>query len=60
MVYDSMKSHDVSEEQLHMRTFPFSHVDSAQRWLYYLASGSITMWANVKKKFLEKKTSHLS
>ncbi|XP_026436603.1 uncharacterized protein LOC113334601 [Papaver somniferum] len=37
-----------------MTTFPFSLIDSAGDWLYYLPPGSITIWNGMKKLFLEK------
>ncbi|XP_027166154.1 uncharacterized protein LOC113766131 [Coffea eugenioides] len=37
-----------------MRVFSFSLKDSAKDWLYYLPPGSITMWDQLKKKFLDK------
>ncbi|XP_027166394.1 uncharacterized protein LOC113766399 [Coffea eugenioides] len=49
-----MKSPDITEEQIKLRAFPFSLKDAAKNWLYYLPAGSITTWAQLKKKFLEK------
>ena len=34
--------------------FPFSLANSAKEWLYYLPSGTITTWNEIKKLFLEK------
>ncbi|KAA0063974.1 retrotransposon gag protein [Cucumis melo var. makuwa] len=48
-----MRPHDISEEQLNLRAFPFSLTDVAKRWLYKLEPGSITTWGSLKKKFLE-------
>ncbi|XP_019183634.1 PREDICTED: uncharacterized protein LOC109178454 [Ipomoea nil] len=50
----SMKPTGVTEEQIKLRAFPFSLKDSAKDWLYYLPSGSITTWNNLKTLFLEK------
>ena len=36
VVCSSMKPNGISEEQVKLRTFPFSLVDSAKEWLYYL------------------------
>ncbi|WP_369294480.1 hypothetical protein, partial [Klebsiella pneumoniae] len=36
------------------RTFPFTLMDHAKDWLYYMPSGSITSWMSLKKLFLEK------
>ena len=37
-----MKPQGISEEQVKLRAFPFSLADSANEWLYYLPSGTIT------------------
>ena len=49
-----MKPTGVNEEQIKLRAFPFSLKDSAKDWLYYLPSGSITTWNEMKRLFLEK------
>ncbi|XP_010279321.1 PREDICTED: uncharacterized protein LOC104613275 [Nelumbo nucifera] len=49
----SMKPQGVIEEQIKLRAFPFSLADKAKDWLYYLPSGSITTWNDMKRKFLE-------
>ncbi|XP_027155051.1 uncharacterized protein LOC113755192 [Coffea eugenioides] len=54
VVCSSMKPPGVTEEQIRLRAFPFSLKDAAKDWLYYLPAGSITTWAQLKKKFLEK------
>ncbi|XP_071940068.1 uncharacterized protein [Coffea arabica] len=54
VVCSSMKPPRVTEEQIRLRAFPFSLKDTAKDWLYYLPAGSITTWAQLKKKFLEK------
>ena len=54
VVCTSMKPTGVSEEQIKMRAFPFSLKDSAKDWLYYLPSGSVTTWNEMKRLFLEK------
>ncbi|XP_071906116.1 uncharacterized protein [Coffea arabica] len=54
VVCSSMKPPEVTEEQIRLRAFPFSLKDAAKDWLYYLPAGSITTWAQLKKKFLEK------
>ncbi|OMO53872.1 Retrotransposon gag protein [Corchorus capsularis] len=48
------KFHGISEEQFKLRTFPFTLMDRAKDWLYYMPSGSITSWTSLKKLFLEK------
>uniref|UniRef100_A0A6N2NBX1 Reverse transcriptase n=1 Tax=Salix viminalis TaxID=40686 RepID=A0A6N2NBX1_SALVM len=54
VVCSTMKPQGVSEEQSKLRAFPFSLVDKAKDWLYYLPSGSIRTWNELKKRFLEK------
>ena len=54
VVYSSMKTQGISEEQVKLRAFPFSLADSAKEWLYYLPSSTITTWTDMKKCFLEK------
>ncbi|XP_074299817.1 uncharacterized protein LOC141630987 [Silene latifolia] len=49
-----MKPNGVTDEQLQLRAFPFSLKDAANDWLYYLPTGSITTWNQMKKDFLEK------
>ncbi|XP_073154227.1 uncharacterized protein [Henckelia pumila] len=50
----SMKPHGVTEEQIQLRAFSFSLKSAAKDWLYYLSSGSITTWTEMKRIFLEK------
>jgi hypothetical protein len=54
VVCTSMKPTGVTEEQIKLRAFPFSLKDSAKDWLYYLPSGSIITWNEMKRLFLEK------
>ncbi|XP_027152472.1 uncharacterized protein LOC113752560 [Coffea eugenioides] len=54
VVCSSMKPSGITEEQIKLRAFPFSLKDAAKDWLYYLPAGSITTWAQLKKKFLKK------
>ncbi|KAI5335253.1 hypothetical protein L3X38_025386 [Prunus dulcis] len=44
----------VTEANLRMRVFPYTLKDRAKGWLMTLASGSLTTWDAVAKKFLEK------
>ncbi|GJT37754.1 DNA-directed DNA polymerase [Tanacetum coccineum] len=53
VVCSIMKPREVTEEQIKLRTFPFSLADKATDWLYYLPSGSITTWDEMKQQFLE-------
>ena len=50
----SMKPTRVIEDQIKLRAFLFSLKDSAKDWLYYLSFGSIKIWNEMKKLFLEK------
>ena len=54
VVCSSMRPTGVTEEQIKLRAFPFSLADSAEEWLYYLPSGTITTWNGMKKAFLER------
>ena len=54
VVCSSMKPMGISEEQIKLRAFPFSLADSAKEWLYYLPSGTIRTWNEMKRLFLEK------
>ena len=54
VVCSSMKPQGISEEQIKLRAFPFSLADLAKDWLYYLPSGSIDSWNELKRLFLEK------
>ena len=54
VVCSTMKPQGVTEEQIKLRAFPFSLADKAKDWLYYLSSGSIRTWNDLKRKFLEK------
>ncbi|KAL5559707.1 hypothetical protein UlMin_035918 [Ulmus minor] len=49
-----MKPSGTMEKQVKLRAFPFSLKDSAKDWLYYLPSGSINTWNEMKRLFLEK------
>ncbi|CAH9067015.1 unnamed protein product [Cuscuta epithymum] len=54
IVCTSMCPNGVSEEQIKLRAFPFSLKDTAKDWLFYLPSGSITTWPQMKKAFLDR------
>ena len=54
VVSSTMKPQGVIEELIKLRAFPFSLADKAKDWLYYLSSGSILTWNDLKKQFLEK------
>ena len=54
VVCSSMKPSGTTEEQVKLRAFPFSLKDSAKDWLYYLPSGTINTWNEMKRLFLEK------
>ena len=52
VVFSSMKLTGISVEQVKLRAFSFSLVDSAKE--YYLPYGMVTTWNEMKKLFLEK------
>ena len=54
MVCVGMKPHGVNEEQVKLKTFPFSLKGVAKTWLFYFLPGSIWTWNDIKKIFLEK------
>ncbi|KAL2251031.1 UNVERIFIED_CONTAM: hypothetical protein Sindi_2225400 [Sesamum indicum] len=54
VVCSGMQPQGISEEQVKLRAFPFSLADQAKDWLYFLPSGSITRWNDLKRQFLEK------
>ncbi|KAL0322054.1 UNVERIFIED_CONTAM: hypothetical protein Scaly_2501800 [Sesamum calycinum] len=54
VVCSGMRPQGITEEQVKLRVFPFSLVDQAKDWLYFLPSGSIMTWSDLKRQFLEK------
>uniref|UniRef100_A0A151UGJ3 Retrotransposon gag domain-containing protein n=1 Tax=Cajanus cajan TaxID=3821 RepID=A0A151UGJ3_CAJCA len=54
IVCSTMRPHNVPEDHIFLKAFPFSLEDLAKDWLYYLAPGSITSWDDLKRVFLEK------
>ncbi|XP_031097052.1 uncharacterized protein LOC116001306 [Ipomoea triloba] len=54
VVCSSFKPQRVTEDQIKLRTFPFSLADRAKDWLFYLPSGSINTWDEMVRLFLEK------
>ncbi|KAL0313053.1 UNVERIFIED_CONTAM: hypothetical protein Sradi_5704600 [Sesamum radiatum] len=54
VVCAGMKPHGITDEQLYLRAFPFSLKDKAKDWLYYLCSGSIETWADMKQQFVQR------
>ncbi|KAL0414896.1 UNVERIFIED_CONTAM: hypothetical protein Sradi_1691300 [Sesamum radiatum] len=54
VVCSGMRPQGITEEQVKLRAFPFSLAEQAKDWLYFLPSGSITTWNDLKKQFLEK------
>ncbi|CAH9105229.1 unnamed protein product [Cuscuta epithymum] len=53
VVCSTMKPTGVPEDHIKLRAFPFSLDGAAKDWLYYLPSGCITSWNDMKKMFLE-------
>ncbi|XP_074576258.1 uncharacterized protein LOC141832775 [Curcuma longa] len=54
IVCSTIKPQGISEEDIKLRAFPFSLTGAAKDWLYYLPTGHVTSWINMKKAFLEK------
>ncbi|KAK7251288.1 hypothetical protein RIF29_34343 [Crotalaria pallida] len=54
IVCATMKPHDVQEDHVCLKAFPHSLEGLAKDWLYDLAPGSITVWDDLKRAFLEK------
>ncbi|XP_027155977.1 uncharacterized protein LOC113756537 [Coffea eugenioides] len=54
VVCSTMKPQGVTEDHIKLRAFPFSLADKAKDCLFYLPSGSITTWEDLKRRFLEK------
>ncbi|KAJ0577076.1 putative retrotransposon gag domain-containing protein [Helianthus annuus] len=54
VVCSGMKPHNVTEDQIKLRAFPFALQDLAKEWLYYLPPGSVNTWNDLAKKFLDK------
>ncbi|KAJ9543915.1 hypothetical protein OSB04_023622 [Centaurea solstitialis] len=50
----SMKPHEVTEDLIKLKAFPFSLKDRAKDWLYSLPSGSVTTWNQMARLFLDK------
>ncbi|XP_026459374.1 uncharacterized protein LOC113360037 [Papaver somniferum] len=53
-VVTSLKQATADADMAMMTTFPFSLIDAAGEWFFYLPSGSVTTWNGMKKLFLEK------
>ncbi|XP_024974708.1 uncharacterized protein LOC112512799 [Cynara cardunculus var. scolymus] len=54
MVCLGMKPQGTTVENLKLKAFPFSLVDAAREWLFYLPPGSITTWAQMARAFFDK------
>ncbi|KAJ9535703.1 hypothetical protein OSB04_un001141 [Centaurea solstitialis] len=54
MVCLGMKPAGTTIENLKLKAFPFSLVDEARSWLFYLPPGSITTWTEMARAFLDK------
>ncbi|XP_026396471.1 uncharacterized protein LOC113291114 [Papaver somniferum] len=50
----SLNPTGTDQERALLTAFPFSLIDSAEEWFYSLPPGSITMWDEMQKAFLEK------
>ncbi|XP_052619833.1 uncharacterized protein LOC111889560 [Lactuca sativa] len=49
-----MKPHNVTEDQIKLRAFPFAVPDAAKYWLYDLPPGTMTTWVDLARLFLDK------
>ncbi|KAL7587594.1 hypothetical protein Lser_V15G40151 [Lactuca serriola] len=49
-----MKPHNVTEDQIKLRAFPFAVQDAAKDWLYDLPPGMVTTWVDLSRLFLDK------
>ncbi|KAI3721759.1 hypothetical protein L2E82_32777 [Cichorium intybus] len=54
VVCSGMKPHNVTEDQIKLRAFPFALYDAAKEWLYYLPPGTVTTWNDIAQAFLDK------
>ena len=54
VVCSSMKPTTDSDDVFKLRAFPFSLKVAAKDWLYYLPPRCITIWTDMKRRFLEK------
>ncbi|KAL0431087.1 UNVERIFIED_CONTAM: hypothetical protein Sradi_0734700 [Sesamum radiatum] len=54
VVCAGMKPHGIIDEHLYLRAFSFSLKDKAKDWLYYLPSGSIETWVDMKQQYLQR------
>ncbi|VFQ86984.1 unnamed protein product, partial [Cuscuta campestris] len=50
----AMEPEEVPQEQIRLRAFPFSVMDRAKDWLYYMPPGSFTTWPSLHRAFLEE------
>ncbi|XP_042466147.1 uncharacterized protein LOC122048678 [Zingiber officinale] len=54
VVCSIMKPQGISEDDIKLRAFPFPLADAAKDWLFYLPSGTITCWSDMRRVFLDK------
>ncbi|KAL0406653.1 UNVERIFIED_CONTAM: hypothetical protein Slati_3979200 [Sesamum latifolium] len=54
VVCSGTRPQGITEEHVKLRAFFFLPREQAKDWLYFLPSGSITTWNDLKKQFLEK------
>ena len=50
----AMVPEGIPEDQISLRAFPFSLLENAKDWLYYIPVGSFSTWTALHKSFLEK------
>ena len=49
-----MKPHNVTEDQIKLRAFPFAVQDATKDWLYDLPPGTLSTWVDLARLFLDK------
>ncbi|KAL0378541.1 UNVERIFIED_CONTAM: hypothetical protein Sradi_3159600 [Sesamum radiatum] len=49
VVCSGMRPQGITEEQIELKAFPFSLTEQSKNWLYFLPSGSITTWNDIKR-----------
>ncbi|XP_016748333.1 uncharacterized protein [Gossypium hirsutum] len=49
-----MKPQGVTEDQIKLRAFPFSLVDSAREWLFYLPPESVNTWSDMSRLIFDR------
>ncbi|XP_023756880.1 uncharacterized protein LOC111905413 [Lactuca sativa] len=53
IICNSMKPQGSTDDKIKLRAFPFSLVDRANDWLFYLSPESINSWVDMARAFLD-------